>query len=205
MLAIIDYGAGNLHSVLNALKYLGVDAILADSPDKLLSADAAILPGVGSFEDAVNALKSRKLDSAVKQYVADGKPLLGICLGLQLLFEYSEESPGVKGLSLFKGGCKRIPNVGGQKVPHVGWNSLTEMTDDKIFDGLPNDPYFYFVHTYALHSTDRSIVIARASYGIDFDVMIKSGNLYATQFHPEKSGDIGIKLLDNFLKLSGVK
>lgn len=205
MLAIIDYGAGNLRNVVRAVNFLGVDAEIVTSPEKLSSADAAILPGVGSFADSVDALKNSGLFDAIIEYAQAGKPLLGICLGLQLLFEYSEESPGVKGLSLFSGGCKKIPHIGGQKVPHIGWNSLVDKADDKIFNGLPENPYFYFVHSYALTSTDRDIVMARTSYGIEFDVMIKSGNVYATQFHPEKSGDIGIKLLDNFLKICEVK
>lgn len=199
MIAIIDYGAGNILSVQKALDYIGEENILTNDIDVLMSAEAAILPGVGSFADAMNNLRAQGLDTAIKSFIATGKPFLGICLGLQVLFERSEEGTGVEGLSVLKGEIKRIPSAEGLKVPHIGWNSLEE-TKGELFDGLKPEPYVYFVHSYYLEAAE-DIVTSKASYGVEIHASVQKENVFACQFHPEKSGELGIKMLRNFCKL----
>lgn len=202
MIAVIDYGAGNLQSVLKALRFIGCEAQVINDRETLLKAGGAILPGVGSFGDAMDCLNRSGLREAIDEYVAAGKPFLGICLGLQLLFEESEESPGVKGLGLLPGKIVRIPNKTGLKIPHMGWNSLALQRRDGLFRKIEGEPYVYFVHSYYLRADRREDVSAIASYGVELDVAVQHQNLYATQFHPEKSGNVGLKMLKNFAAMT---
>ncbi|WP_099203764.1 imidazole glycerol phosphate synthase subunit HisH [Scatolibacter rhodanostii] len=197
MVTVIDYGAGNIQSVMNALRFIGCEAVLADDPKALKNSKAVLLPGVGSFGDAMANLKKRGFATAIQEWTAADKPFLGICLGMQVLFESSEESPGIEGLGILKGKFKKFPANLGVKVPHIGWNSLDVKNDSGIFDGLPENPYVYFVHSYYLQA-EEPIVSARADYGIPFDAAVQKGNLWACQFHPEKSGETGIAMLKNF-------
>lgn len=199
MIAIIDYGVGNLRSVEKAFHFIGVEAQVSSNKDFILKADGVILPGVGAFADAMDSLRKADMVDVVKEVASMGKPLLGICLGMQLLFEYSEEGgERVEGLGLFKGSIRLLPQNMNLKVPHMGWNSITCKKDCPIFKGLPEVPYVYFVHSYYLTAENNDIVIATSNYGIEFDVAIGSGKIHATQFHPEKSGDIGLEILKNW-------
>lgn len=200
MIAVIDYGAGNLHSVKNALDYLGAESVITSSSDEILNADKVILPGVGSFGDAMRRLEEKNLIDSVKRAADGTKPFLGICLGLQLLFEASEESPGVEGLGIFKGSVVRIPEHG-LKIPHMGWNNISLAKDSRILPG--NKPYVYFVHSYYIKAEDKSDVSAYTEYGESLDVAVERGNVFATQFHPEKSGKVGLDILKRFLDLKG--
>lgn len=200
MVAIIDYGAGNLSSVKKALDYLGAESEITQDRDKILSASHVILPGVGSFGDAINSMQERGLVETVKEAALSGKPFLGICLGLQLLFEESDESPDVKGLGLLKGRIVTIPKDNGLKVPHMGWNSVELKQRNGIFDGIDDESYFYFVHSYYLKDADVDVVAGVTHYGVEIQCAVQKGNLSATQFHPEKSSKAGLKLLENFLK-----
>ena len=197
MIAIIDYDAGNLKSVEKALLFLGEEAKITSDAEEILSADKIILPGVGAFGDAMEKLNSRGLSEVIREAVKRKIPLLGICLGLQLLFEASEESPGVEGLSVLKGKIKRIPDKEGFKVPHIGWNSLKINPDSRLFAGIPEDSYVYFVHSYYL-AAEEPIVAAQTDYVVDIHSAVEKEQVFACQFHPEKSGDIGLKLLKNF-------
>ncbi len=204
MIAVIDYGAGNLQSVIKALDFIGADCCVTDKYEEIMSADGAILPGVGSFGDAMDCMKNSGAVRAVKDFTATGKPLLGICLGLQLLFAGSEESPGVQGLDLLKGKITKIPNDGGKlKIPHMGWNSLDIKIHDGLYEGINDSPYVYFVHSYYLKADSEDIVSAQTSYGTVIDASVQCGNIYATQFHPEKSGTVGLKILRNFVRICG--
>ena len=201
MISIIDYGAGNLKSVQKAFAHIGCDTVVASQPSRILSSDAVVLPGVGAFADAMKALRDRGLDEIVKQVVYDGMPFLGICLGLQLLFEYSEEGGGKeKGLGIFKGCIKYINVPDDLKVPHMGWNCLDIKKESPLFNNMEEKPFVYFVHSYCLHSEDRNIVAATCTYGETFDAAISEKNVCAVQFHPEKSGQTGINILKNWLK-----
>ena len=201
MIAIIDYDAGNLKSVEKALLSLGEETIITRDPKEILSADRAILPGVGSFGDAMHNLHAFGLTGVIREYAASGKPFLGICLGLQLMFESSEESPGVEGLGLLKGRILRIPPCEGLKIPHMGWNSLNIREGARLFQGLSQDTYVYFVHSYYLKAEDPAIVAAVTSYSTKIDASVESGNLFACQFHPEKSSAAGLQMLKNFASL----
>lgn len=201
MIALIDYGAGNLHSVQNALDYISCESCITSDAKVLMEADAAILPGVGSFGHAMECLQNANLVQPVLDFIHSGKPFLGICLGLQLLFEESEESPGVKGLGVFQGKIQLIPGGWDLKVPHIGWNSLDIKQNDGLFQNIEPDPYVYFVHSYYLKAQDRAIVSATTTYGIELDVAIHKDNVHAVQFHPEKSGVRGIEMLENFASL----
>lgn len=201
MIAIIDYDAGNILSVEKALVSLGEKPIVTRDADVIMNADKVILPGVGAFKDAMDNLEKYNLVSVIKNYVESGKPFLGICLGLQLLFEESEESPGVTGLSILKGKCKLIPKGEFSKIPHMGWNSLDFPKKGKLFDGINNGAYVYFVHSYYLEADDENIVTATTGYNVNIDASVEYKNVYACQFHPEKSGEVGLKILENFLKL----
>lgn len=198
MIAVIDYGAGNLESVRKALEFIGEKPVIASRKEQLLKADAAILPGVGSFGDAMENLRGRGLEEPVKEFIASGKPFLGICLGLQILFESSEESPGVPGLGLLKGKILRIPAAEGLKIPHMGWNSLELKAPGNLFEGIQGEPYVYFVHSYYL-KCEEDIVTSTAEYGVAIHASVQKGNLMACQFHPEKSGETGIRILKNFV------
>ena len=203
MIAVIDYGAGNLQSVVKALSHIGCDTTVTKDECTLLKCDGAILPGVGSFGDAMDCMDQSRMRSAVLKYVKTGKPLLGICLGLHLLFSGSEESPGAKGLSLLEGSITKIPNCGGSlKIPHIGWNSLSIKKHDGIYRGIDGEPYVYFVHSYYLHAKDPSIVSAQTQYGTTIDASVSYQNITATQFHPEKSGEAGLLMLKNFADMT---
>lgn len=206
MIAIIDYGAGNLQSVVKALNYIDCKCEITNDINTILNADGAIMPGVGSFEDAMNSMTACGADKAIKEFVATGKPFLGICLGLQLLFASSEESPGAKGLALLDGTITKIPNDNGKlKIPHMGWNSLDIKKRDGLFKGIEDNPYVYFVHSYFLTATDKSIVSSQTQYGTTIDASVAYKNIMATQFHPEKSGKVGLQILRNFADMANGK
>lgn len=203
MIAVIDYGAGNLQSVVKALNYIECRSVVTNKTEDILNCDAALLPGVGSFGDAMDSMIKSGAVDAVNKFIDTGKPFLGICLGLQLLFGGSEESPGVKGLDILKGSITKIPDDGGKlKIPHMGWNSLDIKKHDGLYKGIDGEPFVYFVHSYFLKAEDESIVSARTSYGTQIDASVQMGNVYATQFHPEKSGQVGLKILKNFVGLT---
>lgn len=199
MTAIIDYGAGNLMSVKKALDYIGAKSFITSDPAEIAAADSVILPGVGAFGDAMDSMRKKGLDSAVKSAALSGKPFLGICLGLQLLFAQSDETPGAQGLGLIKGKISEIPKTNGLKVPHIGWNSIEISENSRLFAGIPNGSYFYFVHSYYLNGADESDVAATTEYGVKIECAVEHGNLFATQFHPEKSGAAGLQVLKNFI------
>lgn len=201
MIAIIDYDAGNLQSVKKALDFLGYDSEITLDKDKIKSASHVILPGVGSFADAMQSIKNRDLEDTIKEAANGKKPFLGICLGLQLLFESSEESPNVDGLGIFKGNIVTIPRDNGLKVPHIGWNSVKVHNNSTLFDGIKDESYFYFVHSYYLKGADKSILAGTTSYGVDIQCAVQNGKVCATQFHPEKSGEAGLALLKNFVNM----
>lgn len=200
MIAIIDYDAGNIKSVEKALLFLGEEVQVTRDREKLLKADGVVLPGVGAFGEAMEKLWAYRLVDTIKECAACGKPFLGICLGMQLLFESSEESPGVEGLHLLEGQILRIPSGEGLKIPHVGWNSLTFPREGRLFEGVQKEPYVYFVHSYYLKAQDMGIVTAVTEYGTQIHASIEKGNLFACQFHPEKSSETGLKILQNFTK-----
>lgn len=203
MIAIIDYGVGNLRSVEKAFHFIGQEAVVTSDKDVILGADDVVLPGVGAFADAMENLKNAGMVDVVKRVIEDGRPFLGICLGMQLLFDYSEEGgEKVKGLGIFKGSIRQLPLDMNLKVPHMGWNSLRVKEDCPLFKNLQKNPYVYFVHSYYLTADDKDIVVATTNYGIDFDAAIGKGNVYATQFHPEKSGEVGLNILRNWVNLS---
>ena len=203
MVAIIDYGAGNLMSVKKALDFIGAESEITMDKAKIEAASHVILPGVGSFGDAMESMKSRGLVDTVKSAALSGKPFLGICLGLQLLFSESDESEGIKGLSLLNGKISSIPKDMDLKVPHMGWNSVSVKQSGGIFKDIPDDSYFYFVHSYYLNGADEADIAATSQYGVEIQCAVQRGNLCAVQFHPEKSGSVGLKLLKNFLALEG--
>ena len=201
MVAIIDYDAGNIRSVEKAVRYLGKEVTVTSDPGKILAADRVILPGVGAFGDAMKRLHDMELVEVIRQVADRGTPFLGICLGLQLLFEKSEESPGVPGLGLLRGEILRLPELPGLKVPHIGWNSLKYPNPGRLFRGIPEDSYVYFVHSYYLKAQDEGIVTATTEYGTLVHASVESGNLFACQFHPEKSSETGLTILENFLSI----
>ncbi len=201
MIAIIDYDAGNLKSVEKALMYLGEECIVTRDADKILSADKVILPGVGAFGDAMNKLNKFGLVDVIRQVAVYGKPLLGICLGLQLMFESSDEAPGVEGIGLLKGKIVSIPPKEGLKIPHMGWNSLDIKNGSKLFKGIPQQSYVYFVHSYYLQASNPEDVAATTEYSAHIHAAVEHGNVMACQFHPEKSGDVGLHILKNFCEL----
>jgi imidazole glycerol-phosphate synthase subunit HisH len=198
---LIDYGAGNLRSVANALRAIGIEPNIAASPDQLVNTTHLVLPGVGSFGDCMAQLESRKLLAPIRDWVSAGKPYLGICLGYQILFDSSEETPGVAGLGLVPGVVRRFQQTEGLKIPHMGWNSVVPTSPDlKNWEGLGADPYFYYVHSYFPVPADPSVIAAKTSYGDDdFAAAIELPNLLACQFHPEKSQEAGLRLIRNFL------
>ena len=201
MIAIIDYDAGNMKSVEKALDHLGAEKIITGDPDVIRSADRVILPGVGSFGSAMESLKSHGLDRTVKEVAASGTPLLGICLGLQMLFDSSEEAPGVPGLSILPGRIVRFPSDCGLKIPHMGWNSLHFPKKSALFEGVGEGAYVYFVHSYYLQAEDPEAVAAESEYGVTFHAAVSRGNVFGCQFHPEKSSDVGLAILKNFISV----
>lgn len=199
MIGIIDYDAGNIKSVEKALHYLGEETVVSRDPQVLLKADKVILPGVGSFGQAMENLHTYGLVPVIHEMVEKKTPFLGICLGLQLLFESSEETPGVAGLGILKGKIVRIPEGPGLKIPHMGWNSLNVREGASLFKGLEKEPYVYFVHSYYLQAKDPKIVAATAEYGVTIHASVEKENVFACQFHPEKSSKTGLAILKNFL------
>lgn len=202
MIAIIDYDAGNIKSVEKAFQSLGEEIVLTRDADVILSADAVVLPGVGAFGDAMEKLHHYNLVSVIKQVVAEKKPFLGICLGLQLMFEKSDESPGVEGLSILKGEILHIPEESGLKIPHIGWNSLKFPNKGRLFEGIKEESYVYFVHSYYLKAADEGIVAATTEYGTLIHASVEQDNVFACQFHPEKSSDVGLQILKNFVEIA---
>lgn len=201
MTAVIDYDAGNIKSVQKALEFLGDEALVTRDPKEILGAEKVILPGVGNFGDAMAKLEGFGLIPVIKETAERGTPFLGICLGLQLLFEESEESPGVRGLGILPGKIVRIPKAEGLKVPQIGWNALEYPSEGRLFRNVPEGSYVYFVHSYYLQAADKSIVKATAKYGVTVEASVERGNIFACQFHPEKSSDAGLQILRNFLAL----
>lgn len=198
MIAIIDYDAGNLRSVEKALTALGQESVITREFAVIRRADKVILPGVGAFGVAMEQLRKYELDKVIREVAAQGKPFLGICLGLQLLFAGSEENHGVEGLGILKGNIVRLPEKEGLKIPHVGWNSLNLQNDGRLFAGIREGAYVYFVHSYFLQAEEPQIVKATAEYGACIHASVEQGNVYACQFHPEKSGAVGLSILSNF-------
>ena len=202
MIAVIDYGAGNLKSVKNALDQLGAANMRASTSKEILLADAVILPGVGEFGTAMAELERRGIKEAVIEAANGGRPLLGICLGMQLLFEAGEESPGAKGLGILPGRVPRFPAEMGLKIPHMGWNSVMPLKENRLLDGLPKGSYMYFVHSFYVKAAERADVSAISEYGLIFDAAVERGNIFGCQFHPEKSGAAGLVILKNFIEIA---
>ena len=201
MVAIIDYDAGNIKSVEKALLHLGEEVMITRDREKILNSDKVILPGVGAFGDAMSKIRQYNLEEVIHEVVEKGTPFLGICLGLQLLFERSDETPGVEGLGILKGEILRIPDQPGLKIPHMGWNSLHLQNDGRLFKGIPEETYVYFVHSYYLQAEEPEIVKATTQYGVTIHASVEKDNIFACQFHPEKSSKYGLKILENFAKL----
>jgi glutamine amidotransferase len=204
MIAIVDYGMGNLRSVEKAFEKLGVPTCVTSTPEEVAGANAVVVPGVGAFGDAMHELEKRNLTAVVTDQAARGIPLLGICLGLQVFFEESEESPGIRGLGLLSGKVKRFPKMG-LKVPHMGWNSLTIREASRLFDGIPEGSFFYFVHSYYVEPLASECTAAWCEYGIRFTAAVEKDNIFGVQFHPEKSQKVGLQVLANFARIAGIK
>ncbi len=202
MVAIIDYDAGNIKSVEKAMLALGESVRITREPEEILSADHVILPGVGAFGDAMNKIHQYHLADVIREVVDRGTPFLGICLGLQLLFESSEESEGVDGLGILRGKIVRLPETQGLKIPHIGWNSLKYPNKGRLFEGISEEAYVYFVHSYYLQAEDAQIVTATTEYATHIHASVEEDNVFACQFHPEKSSDVGMTILKNFLNIS---
>lgn len=205
MIAIIDYNAGNLKSVEKALISMGEECTITRDRHEILNADRVILPGVGAFGDAMNQLKKYELDKVIHEVADSGIPFLGICLGLQLLFDGSDESSGVEGLHVLEGDILRIPDKEGLKIPHIGWNSLELVNDGRLFVNMPENPYVYFVHSYYLKAKDEKIVKAVTDYSTTIHASVEKDNVFACQFHPEKSSTVGLQILKNFTMIQGGK
>lgn len=201
MIAIIDYDAGNIKSVEKALQKLNAEVVITKDANKILNADKVILPGVGAFGDAMANLRKYGLDKVIHQVVEKGTPFLGICLGLQLLFERSDETPGAIGLGILEGEVLRIPDKDNLKIPHMGWNSLHLQNQGRLFKGLSEQSYVYFVHSYYLKAKDEKIVKATTNYSVNIHASVEKGNVFACQFHPEKSSEVGLQILRNFVEL----
>lgn len=203
MIAIIDYGAGNLQSVQNALSFIKCPSVVTSDPAEIDSADGLILPGVGAFGSAMAEIKKREMAETIIGAAKSGKPFIGICAGMQLLFEESEESPGVPGLGILRGKVLLFPSDRGLKIPHMGWNSIKTKKESRLLGKLYGLPYMYFVHSYYVSADNKNIVTARTDYGVTFDAAVEQGNLFGCQFHPEKSGAEGISILERFAEMAG--
>lgn len=201
MIAIVDYDAGNIKSVEKALEYLGENPVITRDPAILNQADKVIVPGVGAFGDAMGKMRQYELVEVLREIAAGDTPILGICLGLQLFFESSEETPGVEGLSLLSGKIVKIPDKEGFKIPHMGWNSIRINPQSRLLRGIPQDSYVYFVHSYYLQAESENDVAATTDYVVNIHAAAERGNVFATQFHPEKSGDVGLQILKNFINI----
>ena len=203
MIAIIDYGAGNLRSVINAINHLGYKAIVTHQPEEIMKAKAVFFPGVGAAGDTMASLNKFNLTDTVKKLVVENRPLLGICIGLQVLFSGTQEGGWYECLNIISGTVRKLPE--GLKIPHMGWNQVNQKFSHPIFEGIPDRANFYFVHSFYGDPEDKSIIAAETDYGISFCSAIAKGNLVATQFHPEKSGELGLKIYDNFIKFAGIR
>ena len=201
MIAIIDYDAGNMLSVVKALRHLGQEPVITREASVLKSADKVILPGVGAFGDAMEKLNGYGLVPVIRDIISSDKPFFGICLGLQLLYEESEEAPGVRGIGALEGKIRRIPVGEYRKIPHMGWNSLAFPNKGRLFKEIDEGAYVYFVHSYYLDAKNRTSVTATTEYNVSIDASVESGNVFACQFHPEKSGNVGLAILKNFIEL----
>lgn len=201
MISILDYDAGNIKSVEKALQFLGEEAVITRDRDVIMSSDKVILPGVGCFKDAMDKIREYKLENVIFDVVDSNKPFLGICLGLQLLYKTSEESPGAIGLGILDGEIKRIPDAPGLKIPQIGWNSLEITEGSRLFKGITGNPYVYFVHSYYLEAANKADVAAITHYSVDIHASVEHDNIFACQFHPEKSSAVGLKILENFISL----
>lgn len=201
MISILDYDAGNIKSVEKAVQYLGEEAVITRDRDVIMASDKVILPGVGSFGDAMGKIREYGLENVIYDVVDADKPFLGICLGLQLLFKESEETPGAEGLNLLPGKIFKIPAKEGFKIPHMGWNSLNVKDNARLFAGINANPYVYFVHSYYLKADNDDIVAASTEYSTHIHASVEKGNLFACQFHPEKSSETGLRILKNFAEL----
>ena len=199
-ITIVDYGAGNLRSVVNALARLGYQSEVTSDPEKVLAAHTLILPGVGAAGDTVASLNRLRLTGPLCEHIRTGKPFLGICIGLQILLTGTEEGGWNQCLNIFPGRVRRFP--AGEKVPHMGWNQVSQVVPHPVFEGVPDDTNFYFVHSYYADPEDRSLVVGETEYGVGFCSVLARGNTVATQFHPERSGEAGLRIYDNFLKLA---
>lgn len=204
MIAIIDYDAGNLKSVEKALHYLGEEAIITRGREEILRADKVILPGVGAFGEAMERIRQYELDKVIREVAEKQTPFLGICLGLQLLFAGSEENGGVEGLHILDGRIVKIPAKEGLKIPHIGWNSLHLQNDGRLFAGITEGAFVYFVHSYYLQAEDDKIVKASTEYGVEIHASVEQKNVFACQFHPEKSSSVGLQILRNFAGIGEV-
>ncbi|MDY6324565.1 MAG: imidazole glycerol phosphate synthase subunit HisH [Catonella sp.] len=202
MISILDYDAGNIASVEKAIKYLGADCAVTRDGNTIMHSEAVILPGVGAFGDACEKLSDYGFYDIIPEYIKSGKPFLGICLGLQLLFKESEESPNASGLDILPGKIVKIPDTDGLKVPHIGWNSISINKKSRLLAGIPDNSYVYFVHSYYLKARDPAIVAATTEYGVTMHAACERENVFATQFHPEKSGEVGLKILKNFISIA---
>ena len=202
MISILDYDAGNIASVQKAIKYLGADCAVTRDGNTIMHSEAVILPGVGAFGDACEKLSDYGFYDIIPEYIKSGKPFLGICLGLQLLFKESEESPNASGLDILPGKIVKIPDTDGLKVPHIGWNSISINKKSRLLAGIPDNSYVYFVHSYYLKARDPAIVAATTEYGVTIHAACERENVFATQFHPEKSGEVGLKILKNFISIA---
>jgi len=200
VIAIVDYGAGNLRSVTNAIAKLGYQAKITSSPVEVLNARAVILPGVGAAADTLKSLKALGLASPICQLIAEGRPFFGVCVGLQVLFAGTEEGGRHECLGVIAGRVRRLPS--GLKIPHMGWNQVTQRVSHPVFDGIPDEANFYFAHSYYVEPDDKSLVAGETEYGIKLCSVIAQGNLVGTQFHPEKSGQVGLRFYDNFIRLA---
>jgi len=207
MIAIVDYGMGNLRSVSKAFHLQGFPVTVTRDPEEISGASGLVLPGVGAFGDCVRNLDDYGLTSPIKEFIDSGRPFLGICLGLQVLFEESEESPGVRGFGVFKGKVVRFPDLKKErlKVPHMGWNEILIQKEVPMLEGIPDKSWFYFVHSYYPVPEDDSIIAVKADYGIEFTATVSKGNVFASQFHPEKSSELGLRILRNFAAICGVE
>ena len=202
MIAVVDYDAGNIKSVEKALQYIGAECVLTRDTDVIKAADKVIVPGVGAFEDAMNKMTQYRLTGVLREVAEKGTPIMGICLGLQLFFERSDESEhDVEGLGLLPGEIVRFPEQEGFKIPHMGWNSLAVNPSSRLLKGIPKDSYVYFVHSYYLKAKNQEDVAATTDYIVKVHAAVEHGNIFATQFHPEKSGDVGLQILRNFVDL----
>lgn len=201
MIAIIDYDAGNIKSVEKAFQFLGAEVCVTRDRHAIETADSVVLPGVGAFGDAMGKLHQYELVDTIRSVIDRGKPFLGICLGMQLLFERSDENEGVAGLGVLDGEILRIPETGGLKVPHIGWNAISFPNKSRLFEGIPENSYVYFVHSYYLKAKDEHIVAAKTQYGVQIHAAVEKENVFACQFHPEKSSEIGLRILKNFIKV----